>query len=61
VETTRDRLGQGSVMVSEIVRAELERDQRLGIGAIRDARNERWRDRHFNQRQIVPLLSQIRG
>jgi parallel beta-helix repeat protein len=60
VHASREGLCQRAIMMRQLVRTQLQRGQHLRIGAVRDAIHQCARERHLDERERVPDLSQVR-
>jgi hypothetical protein len=60
VEAAGDTPRQRAIMVRQLIRAKPQGDQDLRIGAVRTALHECRRERHLDERERVPTLSQVR-
>jgi hypothetical protein len=60
VEAACDPLLQGAIMVRQFIRTKAQRSQNLRIRTVRDALHQGGRERHLDESEWVPTLSQVR-
>ncbi len=60
VEAACDGLREGAIVVRQFVRTKAQRSKNLRIRTVRDALHQGGRERHLDERERVPTLSQVR-